>query len=912
MDKFLHELGRFRRKWKLALLRGVLCECGGWLALLLACLAWLDYFLAFEPMVRLVAGGASLAALLSWLGFRLAGIYAIDAKASAVYADTLLKSTRREILSALEIGANPKGSSPIAAYLARQGIAAARERLATLETRRRHRLPADVRKRLILALVLSLVPAAFHPGAALRLVGRWVLPLADIAPYSPYVFTITPERPEVIYGADQVISVAIGGAKVDQPVRFATRKAGHILESPCFQAGPRDYVQRLERVMQPLEFCFLVGKARSNWHRVQILYQPHVVSAHFRLTPPAYARQPEKQFALGAETLKGLKGTRVELTIESNRPLKSGELTIRPAEPAAHSQSVAGEASGTNAMTFRWELTAPAQLSMMIHDILGTPAKEPLKILQALIPDEKPVVALVEPLAFSLATPGIKVPVQVSIEDDFGLRRCDLFRSLKGYRGRAVPLAIEPGSAQHEAAYELDLASLGVAPGQVIELFLEASDTNPELTGSGASDVARIKIISEEAYAQMVRTKTTIAAFESRFRVMAEQYDALITALEKTESDLRRQRLTAEQAQARLDALRAQTQKNAEAMKAIAEDFAAFDLEKRLSHSAAKMAGTLARALAHEGWAASDANARLAAVANAAKTLKGLGAENRKLQKDADEVAAVSRIMAMGAWYRSLMDRQSILVSRLGQYAAGDRQAFTPRPLAENEASIREDLKQLLVQLEQDARQLPAGYESLRASSLEFVQKVRAFDIPAPMAACESACLDEQPRQAWRHATQALEKMEEVLRACQGSCFAGICAGGITFKVPDQLSRTMAQMLESLMNQYSQGVGWGSGTGAAGVGIAGAWEGAYLNGYSAFSFPVYGPERKNPFSSEATAADADHGGSGAGHRVGREVSYHENIQEKDKHQTGGAGFSMEEIPPRYREAIKTFYSGEQP
>ncbi len=179
------------------------------------------------------------------------------------------------------------------------------------------------------------------------------------------------------------------------------------------------------------------------------------------------------------------------------------------------------------------------------------------------------------------------------------------------------------------------------------------------------------------------------------------------------------------------------------------------------------------------------------------------------------------------------------------------------------------------------------------------------------MAACESACLDEQPRQAWRHATTALEKMEAALQACQGSCFAGICAGGITFKVPDQLSRTMAQMLESLMTQYSQGVGWGSGTGAAGVGIAGAWEGAYLNGYSAFSFPVYGPERKNPFSSEA-AADANSNGPGSGRRVGREVSYHETMREKDKDQTGGAGFSMEEVPPRYREAIKSFYSGEQP
>lgn len=912
MDAFVSELGRFRRRWQHGLLRGVMLELSGWSAATLAVMCWLDYFLALEPTARIVIGGACLAGLSAWLGYRSIRIFRIDARGSAVFADTLLKSQRREILSALEIGTRQADPSPLSAYLARQGIAAACKRLAELEPVRLGELPAAARKRLILLLAAGLLPALFNPGAAWTLMGRWALPTADIAPYSPYVFNISPQTPEVIYGDDQVIHVSISGAPVDRPVRFATRKAGRILESPCFQAGPQEYIQRLDRVMQPLEFCFLVGKARSTWHSVKILYQPHVVSARFRLIPPAYTRQPEKRFDLGAQSLKGLKSTRVEMTVQSNRPLKRGELTIEPADARGHSQTVAGEISGPNEMTCRWEIAARGRLSLMIYDILGTPAKAPLTIRQELVPDEKPVVSLIQPTAFSLATPGIKVPLEAAIEDDIGIRRCDLFRALKGYRSRAVPIDIEPGAATRDISGEIDLAGLGVVPGQVIELFLEASDTNPDLTGSNASNIARIKIISDAEYAKMVRARTTIEAFEGRFRGVADHYTSLIRLLSKTESELRSGRLTPKQVDERMNRLHSKFEEVTGAIKTMADDYAAFDLEKKLSQTAAAMTGRLDQAMDHKGWTSSDPKKRLAAVVNAVNHLRGLEAQSRSLRKDAGEVAAVSQVMAMGAWYRKLIERQQIHVSRLGQYALADRRGFTPGPLAQSQESIRRDLKELQEKLEHHARRLPPGYDALQASSLEFVQKLRALDIPAPMRTSEQACLNEQPRQAWNYAGEALEKMEQVPGACRSKCFARICSGDIGFKVPDPLSRTMAQMLESLMDQYRQGVGWGNGTGAAGVGLAGAWKGSYLNGYSAFNVPVYGPERKNPFSSAAAAANADRNGPGPGRGVTREVTFHEAMRDTEKDETGGAGFSMEAVPARYRKAVKSFYSGDQP
>lgn len=841
----------------------------------------------------------------------MAGILRIKEKDCAVRADRLLQSRRREVLSALEVGRSKANTSSIASYLAQANIDKARQRLHSLaDIRPRARL-RKVHRQLFLCLAAALLPALFNLRAAGVLSSRLMMPYADIPPYSAYEFVITPENPEVIYGADQVITVSITGQSVNQPVRFMTRQGDHVRDSSCFQAGPSEYLQRLERVMQPVEFCFRVGKARSKWHRLNILFQPHVQSAQARLIPPAYTQRPADVFNIGGEPLKGIKGTRVELTVQSNRPLKTGHLTITPLEVDAHSRTVEGTTSGTNEIVYQWEMQHNAQLSLMIYDILGTAAREPLRIMQSLVPDAAPEVRLIEPAAFSLATPDTKIPVYASIEDDIGIRRCDMFRSLKGYRSRPVRINTDPGTLTAEVQGEIDLAALGVEPGQVIELFLEASDTNPALTGTGASDIARVKVISEAEYAKMIRAQTTLAAFEERFLTLAKAYRELIEMLTQTETDLKKGKLPSNAADERIFQLQSKLKDTASSFRKIADDFAAFDLEKKLSATAKAMVAKLEYALGYEGWDSPDKDRRLEAVAKSSLLIKNQAPKVRALTADAEEVTAVSRVMAMAAGYSALLDRQQILVSKLEQYAAGERKISEPRVIAQQADAVRRDLVTLISELERLAGQLPAGYRKLRESSLYFVNTVRALKIPVPMEACVRASKNEQPRQAWSYAVQALEKMKEALEKCKGSPFEQACSGGLAFAVPDHLSRTMDEMLQSLMRQFGRGAGWGGGIGTAGVGIGGAWNGSYLNGYSAFNMPVYGPQRSHHFQSAATAGTGN--GPGAGAAVGRQARYTEVMRQADTQKNDGVGFFMKAVPPRYRDAVKAFYGeDEQP
>jgi hypothetical protein len=86
--------------------------------------------------------------------------FKIDVRSSAVIADTLPKSPRREILYALEIGAHREDESSLSAYLTQQGIMAAGNRLAELAPVRLDRLPPNLWKRLI--GLLAVAAAAFY------------------------------------------------------------------------------------------------------------------------------------------------------------------------------------------------------------------------------------------------------------------------------------------------------------------------------------------------------------------------------------------------------------------------------------------------------------------------------------------------------------------------------------------------------------------------------------------------------------------------------------------------------------------------------------------------------------------------------------------------------------------------------
>jgi len=161
-------------------------------------------------------------------------------------------------------------------------------------------------------------------------------------------------------------------------------------------------------------------------------------------------------------------------------------------------------------------------------------------------------------------------------------------------------------------------------------------------------------------------------------------------------------------------------------------------------------------------------------------------------------------------------------------------------------------------------------------------------------------------REARDEGLRALELMRQLVSNCD---MGGLCKGGMAFVVPGDLSATMAQMLEALMQRYGSGTGSGL-AGGMGLGLAGFGDGGRLDGYSMPDVPVYGPPRRSLASSFAGRERGEGRARGGG--MAQKASVNEKVRSREKEPVTGHGANIEAVPARYRDAVKAFYGREKP
>ena len=106
----------------------------------------------------------------------------------------------------------------------------------------------------------------------------------------------------------------------------------------------------------------------------------------------------------------------------------------------------------------------------------------------------------------SLATPTALLPVTLSAEDDCGISRLQLFRSLNDSRPLSLDLPRPPRPPRRiDETVRLPLARYGLEPGDVIKLFGRVEDNDPAGAKGAESPVAAVRIVSQEEFERMFR-----------------------------------------------------------------------------------------------------------------------------------------------------------------------------------------------------------------------------------------------------------------------------------------------------------------------------------------------------------------------------------------------------------------------
>lgn len=901
---FQRRLAAVRNRRRLGLFANGLVRVAAVLLLATGALVLFDRFAALSDELRW-GGALALAAVLLGGSLRtLVRALRFSLRDAARLADERLNQRRKPVLTAYELGSTPTpDAGGLSAYLLQRSLEAGDGTVSTLP--RSAAWPWAPLRRAALALLSATgvfaAILALQGGDAPALLGRVLLPHRDIPPVTPYRFQVFPEAPSVVYGETISLAVEVSGAPVRQQVWLRTRAHGVAHQAPCFQESPTRFVQKLENVQQELDICFGTGRARSRWQRVSLLLQPRILTARATLTPPSYTGAGPREFFVGNEPFAGLAGTEAEVVLTSNRPLLDGSLEIRPRARPEDVRTAAARVLPPNRVAFAWTLEEPAEVRLRLRDAQGTSSAAPLVIDQKVLPDLPPEVTILTPPPFALATPDAVVAFQARITDDHGLRRGDWVRALSGYRERFLPISVPPSARQAEFSRELDLRLLGCAPGQELEFHLEAIDNNPRATGFAASPIVRVKIISDEDYAAMVRTQVLLEEFQARFAEAERRMETVRLALEAIERAEPADRATAQRTaqEALLDA--------AEFFSQLADDFAAYELEQELRDAASDAARASSQAYA----ALTDAEDP---VAMATALLAALGPSARRmseLRQDADDVVTAGALMEQASLFMQLLDRQRELKRALSRFL----DPTTPHDpallqlLGERQADIRAQLRQWQDDVRAAAEALPPELEQLATDAVAFAESVAACGADDAMRQCTDSATNRQSEDAHRWASLALERLEALLkRSCEiGNCMAGMCQGTFAIAGAGDLAGTLRQMLDAICRRGGIGQGKGLGSGM-GPGMA-VGEGTAASGQSALHVPVLGPTRRAYHAaSTARGQGRGEGAPGAGSTVAGDARSVLSRTQRDTLSTQSA--TLDQVPEPYREAVRRYFSEE--
>ena len=919
-ELFRSRLALFQTRWRTGLFSAGLLRAVMWAALAFLALGVFDYYAGFSDDARRIAAAAIAVAaicgalLAAWETFR------CSASEAATEADRTLATGRREILSALELSNCADAVSPLAGWLRERAVGKAASHIGALDLKGcfpRARLALRSRRLLSAAALISLF-ILIAPSASNVIALRLLHPNADIPPYSPLRFAVGPRPAEVLYGGEIVVTAEISGGNIQAPVRCLTRNhaTGRIEESPAFRENAARFSQKLEKVAEPVDVAFAVGRARSRWMPVAVRTQPKVQEILLTIEPPAYSGLPRREFVAGSQELAALVGSRITARVTSNRTLSSGLLRIHGQSAGASlpDQDAAAEIEGAHQARFAWELRGPARLTLEIRDVAGT-VSEPVRLDQKLVADERPDVVLRQPGGDVLATPDSELPLEISASDDLGLARLVLVRCLAGYRERSQSEPIQTGARRFDLDNKLHLARFGLVPGQTIELTAEATDTNPTLLGVGVSEPSRIHIIASEQYAQMLRSRTTLEDFAARYAVLRETIEAArksVDELEKAAASGDAPRAEA----ARQKSLEAH-QNAAKTFGQIARDFPIFDLDAGLG----KASEAVAESLFENGKQLQDLwRSTPKELGEAVPQLRErLGASEKELSsalQKGERAAAAGKVFEQAGRFNELLTLQRGLVKDfnriLEQIRRGEMQAGRALgDLARKQRDVAAGLRTFEKDLEAALEGLPEEFAKMKSDGNEFLEAFRELAIPPVMDEGVKAGEAGDGKTAGDRADEALSKMEALLRRKNGFCEMCRGDGAEKFPWPEDLAQTLEQLMQSLIRRPG-GSGDGEGkdvTGDSGAGFSGRSDSGYAMKGKLPDLPIYGPPRSRlSRNAGPDLAGGGQGGNGRGNpEAGAEVRTSNVGATSTKTGTGEAQ-SSEAVPEAYREALKRYFS----
>ena len=327
----------------------------------------------------------------------------------------------------------------------------------------------------------------------------------------------------MLYGGQVEVRARASGRPADK-LWLVANSGTNALRAIMFLAPDKTFFQTLANLREPTEYYVTDGQARSHRFPIGIRYTPQITLVEVTTTFPQYTGLAPRTAKLSEEPQALPEDTKVSFRVASNRPLKSGQLTLTPVLGGKPAQIALKPEGEKNIVSGGFTLTEPVVFSVSVRDVNDLDSVEPRQGRFNLLPDERPRIFVLEPGRDAVATPSIRVPVRVEATDDYGITRVVWLRGLNRSIERPfnMKLTLKSGPQSVEAAGAFEFDKLGVRPGDVIEYYFEAADNYPKGPNVTLSKLYRVEIISKEQYEAILRMAAARKAlFEPYFQLGA-------------------------------------------------------------------------------------------------------------------------------------------------------------------------------------------------------------------------------------------------------------------------------------------------------------------------------------------------------------------------------------------------------
>lgn len=885
---------------------------------------WLDLVWELPPAARVAAIGISIA-----IGLLLA----VRILASLRTTDVLLArrldetgQTGGQIVSGLDLDLSRAsgGTSTLTTGLAELAVQRATSLAAQIP--QALAVPVKPARQALAAVGIMVLVAGLLFVIAPKLVAaewrRFINPYGDHPPFSYTTFQIEPGDTRVLYGDRMDVAVTTSGPAVEELelILIADDSGGHEEKLPMFPESQEHWKATVSSITSSGHYYVRSKKARSERHRYEVITVPQLEKVRFRITPPAYTRDAVYEGVLPQNGISGLAGTIVEVTATSNRPLSLGTVelvlngdrqTVR-LEPAV-TDGTSHEVSG------RWTITQPGVFHLKVTDVAGQESRDELTGPINLLHDQSPFVRLLEPAPQSLATPSVTLPIVIGAEDDYGVSRLQLFRSLNDSRAIPVQMPVEsPPARRQEVRTKLELSTYGLSPGDVIKLFARVEDNNPAGSKGAESPIVVVQIVADSDFERMLRAREGMDVLMSKYQEAERRMESLLEEMEQLQKQLEKrdsEGALSDSEREQLQQLSKRIEEDANAIRESSKHVLPYDLDESLTPELQKLAEQLDLTAEQVELAASKPDV------TAGDTSKWLAEMKQQFSKKKeqfekgvtepmDRLSKVYPLMEDQSRFLELYSRQRDLAERLAslkQHENPDDPSVKVRmrELEAEQRKNREDLDQLLDQIEAHAKQVPDDdpkLKELAESAQEFVESVRASGANQAMSDAETGLAEFSGKRGHGQATEAADILEKFISCCQSGAEAeGEACKNMKFSPGEgSLGDTLNQLLSDA--GMKPGMKPGSKPGDA-QGNAGGYSArrSTLN-----NIGLYGhlPTRGNPTQSKSGGGQKS-GGIGGSFRTDSQDA---QMNRLDPHGTlKGSGVSETAIPVRYRGRVEEYF-----